>query len=151
MYSQILIAVDMSACADAIVRAGFALAQREGARVHLCTALGSPPRSMQRGWLAGRDVDEDLHRAEEQLHAKAKGNGFPSVPYDVAVYPYLPGDEIPRAAKTLGADLIVIGSRGGSGARRFVLGSVAERILANATVPVLVMPVQAFTPRAHRC
>ncbi len=51
--------------------------------------------------------------------------------------------EIIRAVKTLGADLIVIGSHGRTGFKKFFLGSVAQSILGQAEVPVLVIRGQA--------
>ncbi len=50
-----------------------------------------------------------------------------------------PDDVIVDAAKEAAADLIVVGSHGRRGIRRFFLGSVAERIVRTATVPVLVV------------
>jgi len=47
--------------------------------------------------------------------------------------------EIIRAVKTLGADLIIIGSHGRTGFKKFFLGSVAQSILGQAEVPVLVI------------
>jgi nucleotide-binding universal stress UspA family protein len=49
----------------------------------------------------------------------------------------LPGDEIVRAARTMDADLIVMGSHGRRGLGR-VLGSHAERVLRTAPCPVLL-------------
>ena len=41
-------------------------------------------------------------------------------------------------AKELGADLIVVGSHGRSGLARLMLGSVATKVVAESTIPVLV-------------
>lgn len=43
-------------------------------------------------------------------------------------------------AEALRADLIVIGTHGRSGVQRVILGSVAERVLAHATCPVMTVP-----------
>ena len=43
-----------------------------------------------------------------------------------------------QTAKELGIDLIVVGSHGRSGIARLMLGSVASRVVAESTVPVLV-------------
>jgi len=45
-----------------------------------------------------------------------------------------------EAARTLPADLIVMGSHGRSGVSRLVLGSVAERVVRSAPCPVMVVP-----------
>jgi nucleotide-binding universal stress UspA family protein len=50
-----------------------------------------------------------------------------------------------RAASTA-ADLIVLGTHGRSGFQRFMLGSVAEKVLRRAVCPVLVVPPRAGAP-----
>jgi nucleotide-binding universal stress UspA family protein len=49
------------------------------------------------------------------------------------------GDIIVDAAKDAGADLIVMGSHGRTGVKRFVLGSVAEHVLRHAACPVVTV------------
>lgn len=51
-----------------------------------------------------------------------------------------PAEEIVAAADAEGADLIVIASHGETGWRRFIFGSVTERVLRLAEIPVLVTP-----------
>lgn len=50
-----------------------------------------------------------------------------------------PGSEITSRAKETGAGLIVISSHGRTGIKRFLLGSVAERVTRLAPCPVLVL------------
>ncbi len=52
-------------------------------------------------------------------------------------------DEIVKQAKTMGADLVVMGTHGRSGFRRLVLGSVTEKVLRTAPCPVLTVPPHA--------
>lgn len=51
-----------------------------------------------------------------------------------------PADEIVNHAKKENADVIVIATHGWSGWRRFVFGSVAEKVLRSADRPVLAIP-----------
>jgi nucleotide-binding universal stress UspA family protein len=51
-------------------------------------------------------------------------------------------DALVREAEEGGFDLIVMGTQGRSGLGRLVLGSVAERVLRSATVPVLAVPAR---------
>lgn len=49
-------------------------------------------------------------------------------------------DEIVRAAETEEVDLIVIATHGWTGWRRFIFGSVAEKVVRLSTLPVLTIP-----------
>jgi nucleotide-binding universal stress UspA family protein len=49
-----------------------------------------------------------------------------------------PHEAIVAAAKSKGADLILMGSHGRSGTNTFLLGSVTQKVLSHANVPVLV-------------
>lgn len=48
-------------------------------------------------------------------------------------------DEIIGAAQNLGADLIIMGSHGRTGIKKFILGSVAQKVLGESHIPVLVV------------
>ncbi len=50
-----------------------------------------------------------------------------------------PADEIMKLAKSEKFDLVVIGSRGLSGVKELILGSVSGKVVNNSTVPVLVV------------
>lgn len=49
-----------------------------------------------------------------------------------------PAGKILEAAETLGADMIVLGSRGTHGIERFLLGSVSSKVAAHAKCDVLI-------------
>lgn len=50
-----------------------------------------------------------------------------------------PADAIVQRAESLPAMMIVLGTHGRSGFKRFLLGSTAERVVRTATVPVLTV------------
>jgi nucleotide-binding universal stress UspA family protein len=50
----------------------------------------------------------------------------------------LPAEELINAGQ--GADMIVLGSRGGGGFARMVMGSVASQVVHHAHCPVVVLP-----------
>ena len=50
-----------------------------------------------------------------------------------------PHEQVPRAARRTRADLIVIGTHGRTGMSKFVLGSVAERLVRLGPCPVLTV------------
>lgn len=51
----------------------------------------------------------------------------------------LPGGRIAEVAKETGARLVVVGSRGRTGLKSILLGSVAERVVQISPVPVVVV------------
>ena len=59
-----------------------------------------------------------------------------------------PADEIVKAAEKFSADLIVTGTHGRTGIDKFLLGSVAERVIRIATRPVMVARNPEFMPAA---
>ena len=50
-----------------------------------------------------------------------------------------PADEIVAAARSLGADVVVVGRRSGNLLRRLMLGSVSAKVVRNAPCDVLVV------------
>lgn len=48
-------------------------------------------------------------------------------------------EEIIQAVQDLNADLIVMGSHGRTGVRKLVLGSVAQKVLGESHIPVLIV------------
>src|SRR5690606_21900953 len=57
----------------------------------------------------------------------------------------VPADGILRHVRTHDASLLVIGTHGRRGLRRFLLGSVAEELVRLAPVPVLTVPYRCAT------
>jgi len=58
-------------------------------------------------------------------------------------------DSILEAASTFSADLIVMGTHGYSGLRRFLLGSVAENVLHSSEIPVLMIRPDTAPPESE--
>lgn len=57
-----------------------------------------------------------------------------------------PGEEILHLAREVGADLIIVGSRGTHGLERLVLGSVSEKVVRDAGCSVEVARPKTYTP-----
>jgi nucleotide-binding universal stress UspA family protein len=68
-----------------------------------------------------------------------------AVDVDVLVRTGSPANDILERARSLPADLIVIGTHGVGGFQHLVLGSVTEKILRQAICPVLTVPPHAVT------
>jgi nucleotide-binding universal stress UspA family protein len=70
------------------------------------------------------------------LTANAKKKGVRAAPL---LLEGSPAEQVVRAARSKRADLIVLGTHGRKGFSKFFLGSVAERVVATATCPVVTV------------
>lgn len=134
--STILLATDLSpASAEATDRA-IDLAARLGARLLIVNVL--EPRRLVGG---GDHQRVDQARAERetrlvQLVHAARAAGAHA---EFLVWTGDPGSSIAAAAEAERADLVVVGTRGRSGAERMLLGSVSDHVVRHAGCPVLVV------------
>jgi len=62
------------------------------------------------------------------------------VPFESVVAEGSPGSEIISYAESAGMDIIILGAVGRTGLDKFLLGSVAEKVVRNSKVPVLTIP-----------
>ncbi len=144
MYSSIVVGTDGSETAGEAVRQATELAKTVGARMHLVSAAAPVPdirlRQERRDapeevqWMINprEDVDDTLRKAEEQIREAG-----------VTVETYSregdPANAILDVAEEQNAGLVVIGNRGMTGARRFLLGSVPNKISHHAPCSVLIV------------
>jgi nucleotide-binding universal stress UspA family protein len=98
-------------------------------------APGLDLEAVQRSWR--EDAEERLAGITAQWVIDPR-----SIP--TAVTCGMPAAEIVRDAAEQGADAIVLGSHGHGLVRRFMLGSVADRVIRHARCPVLVVPHRAL-------
>lgn len=68
---------------------------------------------------------------------------------EIKVVEGVPVDTIQRIASNVRADLIVMGTHGRTGLNRWMLGSVAERVLRESSVPVLTVRARPPAPIRH--
>lgn len=83
-----------------------------------------------------RSVLDEGEAALRRVEEKALEAG---VPVESKLVEGNPADDIIKTAGELGADLIVMGSIGKTGIEKFLLGSVAEKVVRNSKIPVLVV------------
>ncbi|WP_261543339.1 universal stress protein [Burkholderia multivorans] len=146
MYSNILVALDGSDTSSRALDAALDLAAESGARltpVYVVDFL--VPAYDMYGYDPSILVDsfrEEGLRVIEEAARRMKARDVVGEPRISNVAPA--GEDIPHRivglAGEIGADLIVMGTHGRRGFRRLVLGSVAERVLRQATCPVLMIP-----------
>lgn len=143
MAFEIVVGIDYSELGGlALSRALDMLVARPDARLHaLAIAAGPGPRLPEE--LTAEAKQDFLDEARETLERYLEGR-LESVATDrdrilAAVDFGEPAERILALAKSLDADLIVVGTHGRRGVERLMLGSVAETVLRNAHCPVLVV------------
>jgi nucleotide-binding universal stress UspA family protein len=144
MFKSIVVGTDGSDTASQAVRQAVELAAAVGAKVELVSAY--EPVSDQRLRQERRDTPEDLQWAInpredvdstlESAAETARGAGV-----EVTVYPRQgdPADAILDVAEEQNADLIIVGNKGMTGAKRFLLGSVPNKVSHHAPCSVLII------------
>src|SRR5215213_9475114 len=140
--AKILLATDGSEDAALAVRAAANLSERACSDLHLVHVLPRFPRYAYPGvtpQVYSRVLDEELRGARDLLEEQVKGIGARGARVAESHTRRGPAaDEILDLAEELGADLIVVGSRGLGPVRGLLLGSVSGGIVHGATSPVLV-------------
>lgn len=81
-------------------------------------------------------VEREAKKALEAASGKLAANSITSRAF---VGTGDPVDEILKAAESAGTDLIIVGSRGRSGAKRIFLGSVSAKVAEHAKCDVLIV------------
>ena len=143
-YRRLLVPLDDSPTAQRGLGEALALARElRGALVllHVVENAGAHPLGEKRtapALLAGTLAE--LARARELLEPRRKAFQAQAT-VEVLVAPSVPHALCDYAAQN-GISLIALSSHGRSGFRRLVMGSVAEAVLRNSRVPVLVFPRQ---------
>ncbi|MFC6940693.1 universal stress protein [Salinirubellus sp. GCM10025818] len=136
MYTDILIPTDGSQGAQAAIEHGLEIAQQSEATVHALYVVDT--RVSRSGPLLeplrqeGRKAVRDVEVAGAQA----------SLDVITEIVEGVPAEEILDYSATHGIDLVVMGTQGRTGVDRFVMGSVAERVVRQSPVPVLTVRQQ---------
>lgn len=145
MFNRIAVALDGSECADQAFEVALKLAETERAEIEVCsvvdpivvagTALPSPAMS-----IVISDMEASPRTLVVSAVEKAHGSGLNASGETCCG---VPAFEILKFAQQSGADAIVMGTHGRGGLRRFHMGSVAEEVLHESSVPVIVVRERA--------
>jgi nucleotide-binding universal stress UspA family protein len=145
MFATILVGTDGSDTAATAVSEAAALAARVGARLLIVSAYA--PVSEQRlraerqalpgdtQWMIG--PREDVLALLDAARTSAMEMGLSAV--ETFARQGDPADSIIDVAEEQNCDLIVVGNRGMTGAKRFLLGSVPNKISHHAPCSVLIV------------
>ena len=143
-FHKILVPLDFSKHADAALALAIELAKEHGAELHLLHAYELPTAvTMAYGIAIPQAVWEGVQEAAATRLAEAldrvEAAGLEGTSH-IATAPA--ADAIASAAATHGIDLIVMGTRGLTGLKHVLLGSVAERTIRTAPCPVLTIKAE---------
>src|SRR4051794_34070189 len=144
MIGSMVIGTDGSETAGEAVRQATELAKRLGATVHLVSAYEPVPAGRLRQEV--QDVPDDYQWAinpradvNETLKEATKTVEHEGVEVESHAREGDPADAILDVAEEKKADLIVVGNKGMTGAKRFLLGSVPNKISHHAPCSVMII------------
>jgi nucleotide-binding universal stress UspA family protein len=141
--AKILLATDGSEDAALAARAAADMARKTGSELHVVHAWHGVPSTRFQSYIRTQAQQEAREVLAEQVE-RIKGDGANVAEAHLREGPAV--DEILDLAEEVGADLIVIGSRGLGPVKRVVLGSVSEGVVHHATRPVLVLRGGGWPP-----
>jgi nucleotide-binding universal stress UspA family protein len=137
-YEKILVPTDGSPGAMKAVDEAIDLAEATGATVHALYVVDAGAVSAELDASVLMESFEELGRtAVADVRERASERGFESV--QTTVRTGVPHEEIRAYAAAHDVDLIVMGTHGRTGLDRLLLGSVTERIVRTADVPVVTV------------
>lgn len=139
MFKTIVIADDGSEEAQRAAIVGADLALKYGAKATLLTVIHHPAYPATVGEVAEADAEqhEFANRVQRSAIEQARMRGLD---LSAVVASGHPAEVIVDYARRHQVDLIVMGQRGMSNLQRFLVGSVADRVVDHAPCMVLVVP-----------
>ena len=144
MFDAMVVGTDGSETAKEAVRQATVLAKRLGATIHLVSAYEPVPEGRLREERS--QVPDDLQwmvNPREDVNATLEKEGGNVDESGVEVETHAregdPADAILDVAEEQGADLIVVGNKGMTGAKRFLLGSVPNKVSHHAPCSVMII------------
>ena len=145
---HVLIGTDGSDDAIAAARTGLGLLGTPSKVTVMCVldTPGEATAGLESGFAGGMVSDTEVDRAwslaeqeaSEALERTVAGLGT-DAPVEQVIRTGDAGPAICRLAEEVGADVVVVGSRGRGAIKRALLGSVSTHVTANAPCPVVVV------------
>ena len=137
-FNNILCATDFSEFSNHTVDYGVALAKEFGARLIICHVIDLSSVAIYGEFQL--DPVAQQNRIVEDANTQLKElTGDQPVAWEPLITVGKPADEISRAVEEKSIDLVVTATRGRSGFKRLILGSVTERLMRTVTCPLLVV------------
>jgi nucleotide-binding universal stress UspA family protein len=144
-FLKILVPVDFSDHSNAAQETAVEIAKTVGAKIWILHCYQLHPGGVSPYGIAAPASYQDdvreavMHRLRESQE-KIEAEGVPAEASVLSEFP--PPQAIVEMAQGIGADLIVMGTRGLTGIQHVMLGSVAERTVRLAPCPVLTVKAE---------
>lgn len=140
MYKSILVPLDGSPLAEQALPHAIMLSEQCSARLILLRVLVPVPRTVgPTEWVTRKAEELTGQMAGEYLEGVAETTRERGIDVKTVAVEGTPHLEIIRFAEENQVDLIVLTARGQSGISRWLMGSVADRVVRGADVPVLLV------------
>lgn len=139
-FERILLPTDFSGFSSMARRHALALARRFKARLKVVHVLPDVYSSGDaKPAFLRPDAAEARKMAERETYTFMAPAREAGIDYELEIREGNPWREILAAAEEMPADLVVMGTHGRSGAERFLLGSVAEKLMHRLPCPVMTV------------
>ena len=144
MFGSIVVGTDGSETAGEAVRQAIALARPLGAKLQIVSAYEPVPDTRLREEATQAPTDlQWMVNPREDVEATLREAAEKAIEEGVEVETFArqgdPADAILDVAEEKGSDLIVVGNKGMTGAKRFLLGSVPNKVSHHAPCGVFIV------------
>lgn len=141
MYRKILVPLDGSKVAEGVLPHAKSLAYSEGAELILLTVAANPAMDLlfSDPGLAEASMQEQEERSKAYTSEIENGLKVEGFRVSSLLRVGSIAETILGVAEELQVDVIAMSTHGRTGAARWLLGSIAERVVHNSDVPVLLI------------
>lgn len=144
-FKNIVCATDFSDFSNRTLPYGIAIAREFGAKLYVCHVIDLTALTMYGEFQIDPIGQQDRIRQEAEVQLKQM-----LAPYTIQWEPLIsvgqPAAEIARIVEEKEVDLVISATRGRSGIKRLIMGSVTQRLIRTLTCPLLAVhsPEQGF-------
>ncbi len=152
MFKRILIPLDGSTRAEKAIPVAARLARASGGKILLAQVATIPVMYESYGVSSyiGEMVNTEVQSEEEYLKTMKESEKLAGIQVETSVLVGSPAQTLLSMASMFKADLIVMTSQGKTGVKRWMLGSVAQKVARHSSIPVLVLHETGATPVGAR-
>lgn len=141
MYKKILVPLDGSPLAETVLPHAQAIAKKEGAEIILLRIPTMPAQEFmdRQPAIAAKIKDEELAAAENYVNAKMRALKKNNIKVRTVTQAGPVPDTILEVAEKTHADMIAMSTHGRTGVQRWLIGSVADKVVHHAHIPVMLI------------